>query len=57
MGSILVLLGVIFAVLDFFIPDRIDNRLRGGLLTLAVVLIGIGVLLGAEWDGDLNSRP
>lgn len=39
LGTILVLIGIILAVVSAFVPQR-------HLLTAAVVLIGIGVLAG-----------
>jgi hypothetical protein len=46
LGDILVGVGILFAVLDFFIPyDRYPRRnWDGGLLTVGVILIGVGVL-------------
>ncbi len=46
LGTLLVLIGVIMAVIDFFVDTQRWHR--HGLLILAVVLIGIGVLLGPE---------
>jgi len=43
LGTFLVLLGVVCAVLDIFLTTKF-GRVR--LLVVAVILIGIGVLLG-----------
>lgn len=46
LGDILVAVGILFAVLDFFVPyERYPNRpWHGALLNLGVILIGVGVL-------------
>lgn len=45
LGALLVLVGILLAVIDVFVPA--DSRFRNGsLLHVAVILIGIGVLLG-----------
>lgn len=48
MGAILVLLGLIAAVLDIFIPESSATR-RATLLHVAVILVALGVLLGADF--------
>lgn len=47
LGAILVIIGVILAVVDIFIGGRrYGTTASGSLLNLAVILIGIGVLVG-----------
>lgn len=38
-GTVIVLLGVILAVIDLFVPDR-------RLLAFGTILIGVGILVG-----------
>lgn len=55
LGDILVVVGIIFAVLDFFVPypNRPGYRWHGALLTLGVILIGAGVLCqGVQVGGN-----
>lgn len=49
LANLLVVVGIIFAVLDFFVPTPASPngaRWRGGLLNVAIILIGVGVLIG-----------
>lgn len=48
LGSFLVLLGIILAALDylFFHYTKGSGPYRAGILHLAIILIGIGVLCG-----------
>lgn len=46
-GTLLVLLAIILAVVSYFVGDRVNGNGRSGaLLTAAVVLGFVGVLLG-----------
>lgn len=52
-GLLLVLLGIVLAVIDIFVPDSSTPR-RGTLLHVAVILIGIGVLVGVGSVAELG---
>lgn len=47
LGALLVLLGVIAAALDYALGHYRSGGYRGGLLHVAVILVGIGVLVGS----------
>lgn len=47
LGALLVLLGVLAVALDFVLGHYRHGAYRGGLLHAGVILIGIGVLVGA----------
>ncbi len=53
-ATILVLIGTVLAVVDFFLHSHVTNQTNDvwygnrRVLTLGVILIGIGVLLGPE---------
>ena len=47
LGAVLVIVGVILAVIDLAVqPSGTPTWTRRGLLAFAVILIGVGVLLG-----------